>query len=454
MFLATVPREVISQLKPIIQGWGAKRLYHGCAQEFALQRSLVDLPMAHLAQDSSLLSAALGSYLAGERLDLSLSAEHQDSLAWLQPYMETPEGLVATIRILGDMAEAWCKRDGNSFYARLAGAYQTQFPALHEKVLEKLAKLTLRLEAFHAEDLLVFQSRWMLDQEGGFVWIQGMDLGGTFWKHLDALFDWRGRPSPEPLDAPSLASLLRNLEGRQAWAVVTQGPLAGEDAPARLRGRVQNTARGADFHIYAGGTDRKQVVVPHQNVTAPRIPRVKPEQLNEGGGRLAIQALSAGEFNGLRSMYLNERIRPGSVTAAYAVLFNGALLGVFAISTSMKGTPAGVEPPSVYLMSDFSVLAGHRRAAKLVVMAATSREARLLIERVTKRRIHSMVTTAFSQRPQSMKYRNVFRLLGRKDASPEDQAVGFKFALNYGGPIGEASLDEVLKRWEALKNEG
>lgn len=449
MFLGTLPREVLSQLKPIIQGWGAKRLYHGCAQDFALQRSMVDLPLAHVAQDTSLFSAALGTYLAGGSVDATLSAEHQDSLDWIRPYMATPEGLVATIRIFGDMAESWVKRDTNSFYARMADAYRDQFPAMHETVLEKLSRLTVKLEAFHPEDLLLFQSRWMLDQEGGFICVPGMDLGQTFWKHLDAIFDWRGRPAAAEFDQAAMGSLLRNLDGRQAWAVVTSYPLGG-DWHEKLRGRVQNTSRGADFHIYAGGTDRKQVVVPHQNVTSPRIPRVKPEQLNEGGGQLAIQQLSAGEFNGLRSKYLNERIRPGSVTAAYGVLFNGALLGVFAISTSMKGTPSGVEPPSVYLMSDFSVLAGHRRAAKLVVMAATSREARTLIERVTKRRINSIVTTAFSQRPQSMKYRNVFRLLGRKDASPEDQAVGFKFALNYGGPIGEESLVEVLKRWEAL----
>lgn len=126
---------------------------------------------------------------------------------------------------------------------------------------------------------------------------------------------------------------------------------------------------------------------------------------------------------------------------AGAFAFNGPGGATGVILAALESHLRG---PVAYLMSDFPVRpTRYPKLAKLVLMAALSREAQLLMEQHSNRRIRSIATTAFTNRPVSMKYRPLFRVLTRK----ETPAEAFDYAVTYGAPLGEWTLEEALKRW-------
>lgn len=80
----------------------------------------------------------------------------------------------------------------------------------------------------------------------------------------------------------------------------------------------------------------------------------------------------------------------------------------------------------------------------------------MLAERITNHRIKSLVTTAFSKNPVSMKYRGLFKLLNKKklDGVDENETDMSKiyynqgYELNYGATMGEWTLAEGLEMWK------
>jgi len=171
----------------------------------------------------------------------------------------------------------------------------------------------------------------------------------------------------------------------------------------------------------------------------------------ELGSRISLAVLPYKQFQSLRSQYLNVFIPPGQATEAYGVLVDGYLVGVFAVSTS---TGSGQkDPATIYLMSDFPVAdTDYPRLSKLIVYCALSREAKLLYERVSRHRTRYVFTTAFSNNPESMKYRSLLKVANRKenpDWSPENEDSTVKrYATNYCGEVGKWSLAEGFALWQ------
>jgi hypothetical protein len=78
------------------------------------------------------------------------------------------------------------------------------------------------------------------------------------------------------------------------------------------------------------------------------------------------------------------------------------------------------------------------------VLALVTREAQQHYQHALNCRIRSVVTTAFTNRPVSMKYRGILNLIDRKDREPDDAT---KYALNYGALIGGRTLDDAYRLW-------
>jgi len=172
------------------------------------------------------------------------------------------------------------------------------------------------------------------------------------------------------------------------------------------------------------------------------IRRLSPGDELEGEPHL-IQ-LREPQFNALRSQYLNPKIVVGGVQLSLGIMVGDRLVGVVALSLGQSNRAAkGVDLPAIYLMSDFPVApTDYPRLSRLIVMAALSKEVRQMAERLSNGRIRSIVTTAFSSKPVSMKYRGLLDLTSRKEE-------GSGFALNYGGPAGQWTLAEAYEQWRS-----
>jgi hypothetical protein len=122
----------------------------------------------------------------------------------------------------------------------------------------------------------------------------------------------------------------------------------------------------------------------------------------------------------------------------------------------MRGDkPINIETPYMYLLSDFPVSkTDYPRLSKLIVYCALSKEMKDFCEQQFGTRMRSILTTAFSKNPVSMKYRGILKLYSRKkldaegaDGNPDRKEE--KFQLNYVAPFGEWTLQEGFDMWKS-----
>jgi hypothetical protein len=140
------------------------------------------------------------------------------------------------------------------------------------------------------------------------------------------------------------------------------------------------------------------------------------------------------------------------------VLVDGKLVGAFAFSS---GTRSFGGLSEIYLLSDFPVApTDYPRLSKLVLYAVLSHEGKLLVERMMRHRVRTIITTAFSNKPVSMKYRGLFDLVSRKDnpnwtpdASGPGAAYQQRYLINYEARMGTWTLAEGLAVWKAKYGE-
>ncbi|MFE7277239.1 Hint domain-containing protein [Streptomyces sp. NPDC057623] len=250
---------------------------------------------------------------------------------------------------------------------------------------------------------------------------------------LEAHFTWDA-PAYKLLSDADVVDVLGAITDRPHWLTASN-----QDVPELheyLRGVIKATPRAAPFYVYASQA-RTRIVAPRQPIEPVHAPRLREGE--ELVGPLTLSLLKPGQFNALRSRYLNPRIAPGAANLAVAVRDGGGrLLGVFAMA------PSTYTPDEAYVLSDFAVApTDYPRLSKLIVLAATSAEAQLLCQRAFSRRIRRVATTAFSNNPVSMKYRGLLRL-NKRSLSNED---GWKFQLQYQGAMGQHTLAEALDMW-------
>ena len=101
------------------------------------------------------------------------------------------------------------------------------------------------------------------------------------------------------------------------------------------------------------------------------------------------------------------------------------------------GQPGGpLKFGDVYMMTDFAVQSRVPRLSKSVLACILSTEVRDIMEQKMAQNVRSIGTTAFTDKPVSMKYRGVFDLHSRKEGR-----------LNYLGEAGKWSLEEALTWW-------
>ncbi|MFF4756686.1 GNAT-like putative antirestriction protein [Streptomyces sp. NPDC002514] len=250
---------------------------------------------------------------------------------------------------------------------------------------------------------------------------------------LNTHFNWDA-PEYEPLSDADVVDVLGAITDRPYWLTASN-----HDVPELhpyLRGVIKATPRAAPFYVYASIAPTR-IVAPRQPIEPVKAPRLRAGDVLVGPLKLAL--LKSGQFNALRSRYLNPRIAPGAADLAVAVKDGkDRVLGVFAMA------PSSYTPDEAYLLSDFAVApTDYPRLSKLIVLAATSTEAQLLCQRAYSRRIRAVSTTAFSNNPVSMKYRGLLRLT-KRGPSNEDC---WQYQLQYQGLMGGHTLSEALQLW-------
>lgn len=434
MFHGSIPADLRAIIHEHAATWSgqAEDVYVGCSGNFTIERVLHDSGFRLHGCDVQLYSSAIGWYLAGQELPITIRPESADELDWLTPYFDGRAGTLAVV-LLGSRFFQWTGRGDHPYYGRMLAAYRQQFPELHTKTVAKIEALPLRLASYAPMDV----NQWLAERVPAeapvvaFPPFYAGDYEGQF-ASLDKHLEW---PAPEypTLDDTAKQTLIDRITDRPHWVLGLHFEV--EELAGRLRGQVQTANRGLPINVYSS-VPRSRIVRPNQRLEPVRAPRLVPGQ--RLGEALTLAPLSMGQFATLRSQYMNHNIRPGTPTMAIAVLVDGVVVGAFAFSTPK------FDPHNVYMLSDFPVApTSYARLAKLVLYAALSTEAQFLAQRTMNTRLTRLNTTAFTQRPASMKYRGLLRLNSRKDSV--DPA--YRYQLDYGSELGRWSLSEGFAEW-------
>lgn len=461
MFYGSVPAEAQAIMNKIIKSWDVKDIYVGCSGNFTIEKFVGPLGRFTLhSNDVTLYSLCLGMFFSGQAVPLALTEEGEKQFGWIKEYMKTDVDRIATLLLCTRLVQYIGKGD-HPYYKMMLEENIKQYPAMHKETVERISKCTLTVKDYYNGDGMNFVKEAPADC--GFVTFPPFKRAGkAFVKDfakLEKIFSF-APPEYEFFDEDRLKDYFREIMKKREWCFATDVKLTDEEFVPHLKGMSKTTNRGIPIYIYASN-GKSQIVTPFQSTVQMNIKRFS--QGMEIGENIKLNILSNDAFQTLRSQYMNINIRPGSATLAIGVTVDDCLIGVYAFSSSptLSNWDKHIETPTMYLLSDFPVEpVDYKHLAKLVLYAALSKESKRIAERITKRRVASLVTTAFSKNPESMKYRGLFKVLNRhkndslekadwaKDIDPTNAYYMQPYEINYGAPMGQWTLQEGFDMWK------
>ena len=420
-------RKVVSE---IVNGWNAEKFYIGCSGNYTVEQLIQQKDAEIYSNDIALYSVAIGRYLTGQSLDVALLGEE---LAFMQPFISTPLDLIATLML----CTQYFQFEGRAtpYHERMANYYRKHFPELHAATVEKNKPLldSIKIKDFQACDVLDFARS--TPDEAAFICYPPTHKGEyeKLYKRINQAFVWAW-PKYRIFDGDSFYELISVARKKKYWCIIKDAQI--EDLKDNLCAIVSTSDRAKPVYVYASPNKR-----PILDKRSPAQASLNVERLGQHdiSWPLTFEKITPDQMDGLRYQYLSKDITPAKASLNLAVYSQGYLIGACAFSLNKYGGEYQETAP-LYLMSDFAVSGTqYKRLSKLVLAVICSTEMKAYLEGHFCLKVPAVVTTAFSRKAVSMKYRGIFELRARKAGQ-----------LNYVGQLGKWTLKEGFEWW--MKN--
>lgn len=436
MFVGSINQKARTFLAHNAHVFSSANVVVGCSGNFTFEAAIrsTSSPASVHSNDVSLYSSVLGCWLAGRELDYEVV---DPEFSWLKAYMTTPEERVAVIMVFFDMLQY--EKRNNEHRLRMWHQYERAFPGLVAETVEKLRAIPWRVDSYYIGDVMAHFERFSDDDNAIFCAFAPTYTGGyeRQYRRMEEIFAW---------DAP-------------VYPLLDEGRRNALFAWMRERKYLWYDDRYFDTvePVYKQISTGRRTVWLYSNVVSSaglftgRQPRELPRWPVAGSSfrftedtKISLKQISTSDLLGYKDAYLSKNITRASGTWAFAVLADSRIIGFLEFASSN----ASGDPDALYMMSDFCVPGTrYRRLSKLIVMLARSRDVQQRLRRLKQYPATRFYTTAFTDKPVSMKYRGVMKLL-KRGKRPD---TGQKF-LNYGAEFTDASLQEVYLQW--LKKHG
>lgn len=422
MFIGSINRYMRCVVQKVAASWRGLPVYVACSGNFTIERILAGMGLADLhSNDVSIYSCALGWHLTGQARPYHV--KHPDWL-WLESFCDTSERTIATLLLLSEMLKYHAD---NPYARRMRAEYRDRWPELHEKTLDRVrrALAPVKLTSYYAGDCREFLAG--ADRTGVCVTFPPTYEGGyeRLYRGLDEIFDWPA-PAYQTFSPDDFEAFTATVRSFRYW-------LSGSDQErpnlsAHHLATVQTSMLSKPVYIYGSGGPSFLAMAAQKLGRLPWPPRS-----NEVVEPIQIVQIDAAKMNVIRSMYLSTKITPVEAPRNYVVLSAGRLIGAFSFAL-----PRGPLPCDLYLMTDLAIRpTQHRRLSKLVLGLALSREVQADLEQWLCSRIKTLATTAFTDKPASMKYRGLFEVHSRGEGR-----------INYVAQAGRWSIQEAFQWWK------
>jgi len=429
MFVGAIESEFRQWFALNRQAFAGRTLFVGCSGNFTIEQLLGPVAGAVHSNDVSIYSHFLGNHLAGQPFNCRIK---DPAWEWLSVFLDENPG--ACIVLLFELLK-W-ERQKTLFEQRIYREILDTWECRFEKTAERVeqAKALCRVSSYRSSDIFDFaEAAREINPAGVFLAFLPFYRGGyeRLYKRLDQILDW-DRPRYEVIDAVRKAAIVERVR-RFDHVVIDDVEHAGD--PAVMLKRKSPTK---SMWLYSNLDLDRVLVQRHANSEPTYYPiltdddadRLTPESV------VTIKRVKAAEINYYRNRYLAKGIEFADGQWSLLFFADGKLFG-FAIASLSKFGGAGL-----YVMSDFVVpLTKTKRLSKLLLLLMQGSHFRDVCQEFTLSRVPVLSTTAFTDKPISMKYRGIWELAKRgSDAS------GKKF-LNYQTATGLHDDAEAIRRW-------
>jgi hypothetical protein len=422
MFVGAVPKPAIEQITRSVpfDEWG--EVFVGCSGSFRFDRAVkARHPTVKVhSNDVSLLSCSIGALATGAEFDI----EFVGDLAFVQDVVgELPFlARVAAVEVVMEMA----KYRAPNIYA------VTHYEHYRSRFRDFLAPAMARLESFlvglDIDSFLPGDFRQQAQRAaaaGGGVatfsptWKNGYE---RLYRFLDENTRW-DRPAYDVWDPANLESWMDELD-----AIGVRYCILADHAMER---REPTTVYVSDSNhpIYTFSDKAAASIRRASHHSQPFGYRpLDPDAIGPRSVVDVVHATSA-QMNFLKDAYLAKGIAHTSGMANFLVFVDGCLAGGFIYTREKYGGN------DIYLLSDFA-LAPKSRISKLIAMMATCRTITRRLEIKFGKKFGLVKTTAFTNKPTSMKYRGIYELTSRKPGM-----------LNYASEIRDLTPQQIYIEW-------
>lgn len=403
--------------------FSGRQVVVGCSGNFTVEQIITrkSSPASIWGNDVSLYSSVLGAYLSGQDFRLEIS---DDRISFVEAFLSTVEEKAATILVLSEALQH--EKEKNLFQTRLWRHYSTGFPQYHAATIEKLRKLrgNIRVDQYTSRDLWDLLAD--IPSESVVVAFLPTYSGGyeKIFKRMEQVFDW-DRPSYTVIDEERKEALIRRIASFDYLYIDDK---RRPDLPLRC---VVEKGHFKTVYVYSNLSGEGHWMRKSVGIESANYPLLTNEHEITPSSVLSLERTKNNVINYYRNLYLAKGIDYTDGNDCFLVFVDGRLFG-FLIFVINK-----FETADIYLLADFVVqVERYPKLSKLLLLVTKSQEIRLLLEAKYLRSIRTVLTTAFTEKPVSMKYRGPYKLHSRKPGR-----------LNYIAEIGATTLKEVIPLW-------
>lgn len=398
--------------------------------------------------DITLYTSALGAYLSGEDLEVSLKDTCPD---YLRPFTDisSPEAFTLSTSLMLDLRYVWKRQ--NIWHRRVLANYEKNWDALLEKTRVKLEAFRDHMNqgagcGYVPQDAMDFMQEQDYDNA---VFAAPPTYGSKGYilqeQMLAAAFQWE-QPSFHELNFTDTDFYEEIIKFRD-WMVILEFPVPGIEKILGEPVAVVHRGRNSVALTYSGHC--KKTIVTRSYFKSKSPGPIFPSNLEvTGNEQVGVAMLDVKESVRLNELFMSSRVDYflDDVAMSLAFCLDKKIIGKadFCLGKGGRDWTLPEEGKQIYMRADLAVPSEKEpRLAKLVLMLIQSHEIKSLLDEKFKEDWKFVLTTAFSRKPVSMKYRGVFKLHKR---IPDQSVGGYK--LNYYGELGKWSLEEAFREWQ------
>lgn len=436
MFLGAIDSDIRRYIAKHAEAFNGRDLVVSCSGNFTSERIFLEesKPASVHSNDVPLYTRILAEAMLGEGPDYHLL---DDRYAFAAPAIESEDRWVRAAAVILLLRVIAFEKQKTLLQRMRWQQHVDAWDALVEESASKLRERAIPITSYFSGDIFEHLLRHGDNPNAVFVAYFPFYKGGYehLYKRLHEIVEW-GPPSYPMLDKQRTKEIVDWMlePGRNYLFLLGRNPsfdnVCVDIEPQMISNRNRNTfnylycnliSKTALFRRDAGGSDKRFVLVdPGFRFTRET--------------RISIASIKPVDVLYYKGLFLSRKIDFSSGQKAFALLADGKVFGFLEFT---HGGKAYSDKSTWYMLSDFpSEPKPHPKTSKLVLMLSRCADLHRALDLSILLRTKSVCTTAFTDKPVSMKYRGVYTLVKRGE--------GF---LNYGSPWTNDSAQETYLQW-------